>query len=305
MPPALEFPLACWFLAIGVYAIRKRDTRLLKLLVVSAICVLGVGCVGIALGIAARHTAKCDLWLYTADAALGSPAFAIARLLRPAALYPLLAAVYEAMPMAMLFVYAAHLLWGGEPERALAAFALNFGAGYGVYLLFPACGPEYAFAHFPAAPPGIPALHTLHLLAPPNCMPSLHVSTALLVCWFSRPWRFAHSAAGLNLFLTLLATLATGEHYLVDLIVAAPFAVFVYAASRRSYRAAALWLAVVLAWCGGLRFGLAWITAAPGVFLCICIVTVAGAWLYSRRLDAPARSASLAFDQSSTVATVN
>src|SRR5580700_6158698 len=86
MPPVLEILLACWFFAIGVQAIRKRDARLWKLLVVSVICVLGVGCVGVALKIAARHTAKYDLWLYAADRTLGSPAFAMARLLRPTAL---------------------------------------------------------------------------------------------------------------------------------------------------------------------------------------------------------------------------
>jgi hypothetical protein len=65
------------------------------------------------LSFAAQHTAKCDLWLYTADTALGSPAFVIGRALRPAPLYPVLVAVYQAMPMVMLLVYAAHLLRGG------------------------------------------------------------------------------------------------------------------------------------------------------------------------------------------------
>ena len=87
MPPALQILLACWFLAISVQAIRKRDARLWQILVVGVVCVLGVGCVGVALQIAARHTAKYDLWLYTADTALGSPAFAMARLLRPTALF--------------------------------------------------------------------------------------------------------------------------------------------------------------------------------------------------------------------------
>ena len=114
------------------------------------------------------------------------------------------------MPMVMLLVYAAHLLRGGAPERVLAAFALNFGAGYCVYLLFPACGPEYAFSGFPAVARGMPALHTLNLLAPPNCMPSLHTSTALLACWFCGRWRFARRAALLNLVLTVLATFGDG-----------------------------------------------------------------------------------------------
>jgi len=289
MPLLLQILLACWFFAIGVQAIRKRDVRLWKLLTVSVICVLGVGCVGVALKIAALHTAKYDLWLFAADRALGSPAFAMARLLRPSALLPVLVAVYQAMPMAILLVYAAHLLRGGTPERVLAAFALNFGAGYCLYLLFPACGPEYAFAGFPAVQPGAPALHTLNLLAPPNCMPSLHTSTALLAWWFCSRWRFARGAAWLNLLLTVLATLATGEHYLVDLVVAAPFAAFVYGVSQRAYGPATAWLAVVLAWFGALRFGLAWIAAAPGAFLCLCVLTVTAAWWFSVRMCGAAR----------------
>jgi PAP2 superfamily protein len=289
MPPVLRILLAGWFLAIGAQAIRKRDARLWQILAVSVVCVLGVGCVGVALKTAARYTTKYDLWLYTADTALGSPAFGMARLLRPTALFPLLVAVYEAMPMAMLMVYAAHLLRGGTPERVLGAFALNFGAGYCLYLLFPACGPEYAFASFPAARPGLPVLRTLQLLAPPNCMPSLHTSTALLACWFCGRWRWARKAALLNLLLTVLATLATGEHYLVDLVVAAPFSAAVYGVAQRAYGPAAAWLAVVLAWCGALRFGLAWITAAPGAFLCVCALTVLGAWWLSVRLGAAAQ----------------
>lgn len=304
MPPALEISLACWFLVIGVQAARKRDARLYKLLAISAICVLLVGCVGIALTIAAQHTAKLDLWLYTADTALGSPAFAIARLVRPTALLPVLVADYEAMPMVLLLVYAAHLLWRGAPERVLAAFGLNFGVGYLLYLLFPACGPGFAFANFPAVVPALVTLHPVQLLAPPNCIPSLHTSTAILAYWFCRRWRYARTAAMLNLLLTVTATLATGEHYLVDLIVAVPFTAFVFGASRQAWRPAAVWLSVVLAWFAGLRFGLSWITASPVTFLGICLVTVVTAWVHSQHGEKVVRSSPVDLCEASA-ATVN
>ena len=279
MPLALEVALICWFCVVGVQAARKRDARLVQLLLVSVVCVAGVGCVGVALSVAARHTAKFDLWLYTADRALGSPSFAVAGRIRPTVWYPVLVAVYEAMPMAMLGTYAAHLLTGGNPQRVLGAFALNFAAGYAVYLVFPACGPEYAFSGFPAVPSATPALHALDLLAPPNCMPSLHTSTAVLACWYCRRWRMASGCALANLALTVLATLATGEHYAVDLVAAAPFAAFVYRAARGEYRPAIAWLGAVLAWCGVLRFGLPWIAAAPALFGTVCILIVAAAWI--------------------------
>jgi hypothetical protein len=61
----------------------------------------------------------------------------------------------------------------------------------------------------------------------------------LLVWWYSRAlsW-WERSIAFFFLFFTVLATLGTGEHYLIDLVVAFPFAVFVEALVR--FRPAAL-----------------------------------------------------------------
>jgi hypothetical protein len=61
----------------------------------------------------------------------------------------------------------------------------------------------------------------------------------------------------------------------------------------------------ILAWCAELRFGLVWITAAPGAVLCICVLTLAAAWLHSLRMDAAARTGTVSFCESSSVATVN
>jgi len=86
----------------------------------------------------------------------------------------------------------------------------------------------------------------------------------LLVWWYSRAlsW-WERSIAFLFLFFTVLATLGTGEHYLIDLVVAFPFAVFVEALfafaqplwSRRRGFALGFGLFTTLAWCAGLRYG--------------------------------------------------
>ena len=56
-------------------------------------------------------------------------------------------------------------------------------------------------------------------------MPSLHTAWVLMLSWWTyRQRRWVRVAAGLFLFLTLLATLGLGEHYLIDLIVAVPVA---------------------------------------------------------------------------------
>ena len=64
-----------------------------------------------------------------------------------------------------------------------------------------------------------------------NCMPSLHLASALAVWWNSRLWaRWGRMLAGLFLCATIFATLALGEHYLVDLVVAVPFTMALQAA---------------------------------------------------------------------------
>jgi PAP2 superfamily len=56
-------------------------------------------------------------------------------------------------------------------------------------------------------------------------MPSVHIAMALLILWNSRTWPGAvRMLAGGLLAFTVLATLGFGEHYLVDLFVAVPFA---------------------------------------------------------------------------------
>jgi hypothetical protein len=61
-------------------------------------------------------------------------------------------------------------------------------------------------------------------------MPSLHFAWALIALWHSRLLDVATYVATLILVvLTFVATLGTGEHFLVDLIVAVPFAVTIQA----------------------------------------------------------------------------
>jgi hypothetical protein len=274
MPTSLKVFLFCWFTGFGVQFIRRRDPRIIKLLLVSVACVIGLFGAGFALAIVGGMTPKYDLWLFKADWALGSPAYWISRMIVRTPLYVVLVLVYDTMPAVLLLVYAAHLLWRGIPGHVLAAFALNFGAGFCLYLLLPACGPIYAFPSFPWVLPPFPELQSLSISSVPNCMPSIHASTALLALAFCWRWPGVRAAALLNVALTLLGTLASGEHYLIDLVVAVPYAAFVYAAVNRHIRSAAAWLALVLVWIAGLRLGLPWITPAPLPFACACVATV-------------------------------
>jgi PAP2 superfamily len=112
--------------------------------------------------------------------------------------------VYSALPLAMAVVLA----WSNH--RIALARALAFAAilAVPIYLAFPAVGP----------------LHVSDPLAARNCIPSLHLTWALLlVPYGNRPLCIIFA------LLTALATLATGEHYPIDLLVAIPFAVLVHA----------------------------------------------------------------------------
>ena len=87
------------------------------------------------------------------------------------------------------------------------------------YLAIPAVGPQYSFSGFPrgSATP-MPAGPF-----PRNCFPSMHLCWALLIFLNakSRAWRIV---AALYAVLTAVVTVASGEHYVVDIIAAVPFA---------------------------------------------------------------------------------
>lgn len=160
------------------------------------------------------RTATIDGQLRAIDLALGLDGFAVARWIPAHGLHFLVAFVYNSLPLMMA------LAWALERPRTLiraavigAAMALPF------YLLFPAVGPKFAFANFPSA-----AAHLLPVISthPRNCVPSMHFTWALLLALnvTDRRWRWIFA-----LFAALMsfATVASGQHYFIDIIVAIPF----------------------------------------------------------------------------------
>jgi hypothetical protein len=207
-----------------------------------------------------------DALAYGWDAQLGNPAFAVGRAV---AVHPwLYAAVREAYFLVPLFLAAPFAL---EPSRLrrLAFMGRIYAAcllGIGAYYLVPVCGPIYwasSFPELPAAPPALPLL-----LSPEyerNAVPSLHLTFALLAWWALPPgWRplgMLWTAA------TVLSTLGLGEHYVVDLFVALPFAVGLQMLSERRWAAAAAGAGLTAVWFIGLRHSPppTWVIAALAV----------------------------------------
>jgi hypothetical protein len=100
-----------------------------------------------------------------------------------------------------------------------------------------------------------------------NCMPSLHVAWALLVWFNCKPFsRIVRSSAFAFVLITLVDTLGTGEHYLIDLVVAFPFAVAVQALCARNLS----WRSKAAPVAAGFAFCLLWpvlLRTSPHIFL--------------------------------------
>jgi hypothetical protein len=139
-------------------------------------------------------------------------------------------------PIVCTAVYGEYLVRNKkESFSVLGAFLLSGPIGIVFYNFFPALGPVYLFkSDFPLHSLSTNELMHLHLepialFGFPNAMPSLHMTWALLGLWYSRgaAW-WVRLVAIVFLVFTVLSTLGTGEHYLVDLVVAFPFALMVY-----------------------------------------------------------------------------
>jgi hypothetical protein len=225
---------------------------------------------------------KFDYFLYAIDKSLGLSAFWVARLLsewQRSALF----VVYQSLTAAMITWYGVNLRRRhGRPAGLLVAYLITFGLGPCLYLIVPACGPRHAFGS--AFPAGYPAV--LPVLVPlnywPNAIPSLHVATALLFVFFAGRNRVLGGIACLYLAATVVATLAF-EHYVIDLVVAVPFACCATLAARGKVRLALFCLAAVLAWLLAIRFFTPALAAHPALLRILALATVASAAIGVRR----------------------
>jgi len=193
------------------------------------------------------HPLKYDYFLQAIDQTVGPTAFSVARLLTDRQRGTLFA-IYESLTLAMVTWYLLQLvLKNGKPRQLLYAYLLAYFLGPALYLVVPACGPRHAFGTaFPLGQPS-PELKLVLLNFWPNAMPSLHLATALLFVLFSARNAVVRAVAWLYVIGTILATLAF-EHYVIDLVVAVPYAWFAFAAAQGRVRAALIYFGCVLTW---------------------------------------------------------
>lgn len=201
-------------------------------------------------------------------------------------------AIYIALPLPLALVYASQLR--RQKEKALAvmiAFLATGPIGVLCYNMLPACGPVHLFgAAFPWHP--LSTADAMQLSVVPvlmkgarNAIPSLHMTWVLLVWWNSRGLaRWIRGIAMLFVVLTVLATLGTGEHYFIDLVVAFPFSLMVQALCcysmplREGERRSAILFGTfaTLIWLALLSFSVKIFWSSPLLPWTMIVVTIAG-----------------------------
>jgi PAP2 superfamily len=185
------------------------------------------------------HPRAFDLYLYSFDSSLRVP---IAFLLGQAfdkwhALANVSMVFYLGLPFTLAIVYAGQAVRLREKAISIfAAFLLAGPVGGVFYNLLPALGPVHLFGDgFPWHP--LAAEQARRLLLEPiplqglrNAIPSLHMGWTLMAWWYSRGLsRWERGIAFAFVVFTVLATMGTGEHYLIDLVAAFPFVLLLQA----------------------------------------------------------------------------
>lgn len=240
-----------------------------------------------------------DLYLYSFDASMHiQPAFVMGQwFARFRSFAEASEIVYIALPVAIGLTFAGCVKRDRENAvPAVVAFLITGPIGACFYTLFPALGPAHIFLN--KFPWGALTVHQaqnlflepLTLAGPRNAIPSLHAAWIFLVFWYARKLSLTERiVAGGFVFFTLCATLGTGEHYLVDLIVAVPFTVLILGVAqilcgrgqRGAWGAALYGLVTTLVWFGLLRYGARVFWASPLVPWAASLLTAASGWYWA------------------------
>jgi len=250
----------------------------------------------------AIHPKVFDLYLFSFDSSLHvqipflvGQAFSLYPNLRAAGLL-----FYIGLPIPIALIYAGRVLH--MREKAIPSFVAFLATGpVGVifYNVLPALGPAHLFGKaFPWHALTVEQssrlfVEPIALSGAPNAIPSLHMAWVLLVWWYSRglSW-WERSVAFAFVFFTVLATMGTGEHYFIDLVVAFPFAMLVEALcafelpfkERRRLTALAVGLFVTLGWLLALRYCVHFFWRSPALPWIFCAATVAVSMVFENKL---------------------
>lgn len=239
------------------------------------------------------YPATWDYFVYRIDGAYGGFATSVARWF--VGTTPVLQAIISTIYGVLIFgFYGVLALAVRKNEIARLnvwrTLVVPFGLAFLLYSLLPLSGPTYAFfsGQFPDNMPSPLGVAAAQVVIPPayrNGMPSMHLTGAILV-WMlsvglrSRP---AVSLSSILVMGTAIATLALGEHYLLDLIVAFPYAAFLGSTliwprrlvEKRSI-SLPIWISglVFFTWLLLLRISPNWLAEAQGFVLFLSAISI-------------------------------
>jgi hypothetical protein len=239
------------------------------------------------------HPKSLDLYLYSFDSSMHVPiAFLAGQLYDKWKVFGAVSFVfYVGLPFTLAVVYAGQAL--RLRVRAIPIFVAFLIAGPigGIfYNLFPALGPIHLFAErFPWQPLTTDQARRLLLEAVPlgglrNAIPSLHMGWTLMAWWYSRGLSIWERAlAFVFVAFTAFATMGTGEHYFIDLVVAFPFVLFLQAlctisldwSDSKRLMPFLFGLVTPLVWLWALRFHPRVFWYSPVIPWTCCVLTIA------------------------------
>jgi len=215
---------------------------------------------------------KYDAILWQLDAALGVPTQALARALQGTWRGPL-STMYQLM-IPMMIGWFLVVRRSGRAGALVLAYVAELVTGPLLYAVVPACGPVYAFkADWLQVV--APTAKLIRLPGMPNAFPSLHIATAMVLLLFA-PGRWWRAAGGVFFTVTALATVATGEHYILDLVPGVAFGCFAALAGVRRFRSALGLLSLTLSWSLLVRLEFSWLiahTVALRILVAITLLT--------------------------------
>ena len=262
------------------------------------------------------HPQVYDFFLYSFDASLvWQPGPELGRLFATHPWFRLSSLiVYVGLALPIALVYGLNLRRKGRAALpVMYAFLITGPVGVIFYNLLPAMGPAHVFGKaFPFFVPGYAqAAHLVPTLValpgPRNAIPSLHMGWVLLAWWNSKGLSVVWRLVVLYFVVfTVFATLGTGEHYLVDLIVAYPFALLVQALcktslpilSRQRMVPLVAGLSTILIWFGLLSFVYRVFWVSPSIPWLAALSTIGGSialhrWMNLESTDVPGEQPSL------------
>lgn len=149
-----------------------------------------------------------------------------------------LTAITEVYSLLSIFLFLVVALFIKESKHdkyhIVRVLVVPFGLAFICYSIIPLTGPIYAFGtqYLPLNMPKSSELIANTIFVTPaarNAMPSMHLTGALLIFLLTAALnkKIYFYASILFLLLTAYATLALGEHYVLDLVVALPFSAFI------------------------------------------------------------------------------